>query len=654
MAPGTQLILGRYEMVTGKAGFLGEGSFSFVQKGTDIQTGMVVAVKTFKMDVWAKNPSMNLEKFQKQIDILNLLMEPVDPNKIKYDYLKHPLFWQVNPKKAFLEMCAYSVQADGRPGIDAKDGVVYLITEKADYSMKDFIEERAKSGQPLDKATVAQLTKAFLIAMGILHAKNLTHLDVKPENIMASNGTWKIIDVDGCTDIDYKLYPGDASVAFSPIYCAPEWANFLVDPPGEYLPIVDKLDVWSTGISIAELVTLDVVLKNVFKEIMRACGDPNQCTFQFLAWLANPANAVPFVPEVQNFDPQFVDLVCVKMLTKRPAERWSLAQCMAHPFVANVEVPGLDVPTAEGAGTPAHLGGAMADNIKKKRNQRLQDSATDKPPMMKGMMFKLNSDGDKKNKDHWLKRDMWLSSKGDLCYFSQKQAKRLILMDRAHLSTANVIRLENGDCALPFAFMLDSVTNGTDHESHWFACETAESLQQWGAVLEHVIHNPDAVGALDAAFKAQLGIHQDFREFRMMIRNRRDKTSNKDDFKPVYEAQLWKLNHDGDPHNPSDWLQRRMWLAKNGSLCYHSAKENKDLMYYRPEDIRYIQFRKLYDNESCRPFSFEMTPRALEGVEYSPGIFAAEEEQVQTIIMGCIERYQKIKEEKEKNKRRGR
>lgn len=315
------MILGRYEMLQGKAGFLGEGSFSFVQKGTDTQTGMTVAVKTFKMDVWAKNPALNLEKFQKQIDIINLLLQPVDPNQIKYDYLKHPLFWQVSPKKAFLEMCAYSTQADGRPGVDAKDGVVYLITEKADYSMKDMIEEHQKNNEPFPKDVVAQLCKAMIISMGILHAKNLTHLDMKPENIMRSGDSWKIIDVDGCTEIDYKLYPGDASVAFSPIYCAPEWANFLVDPPGEFLPIVDKLDVWSTGVSLLELVMLDILMKNIFKKIMRTCGDPNQCTFQFLAWVANPQNPVPVNDAVLNFDPQYIDLVLNRMCSKSPAQR---------------------------------------------------------------------------------------------------------------------------------------------------------------------------------------------------------------------------------------------------------------------------------------------------------------------------------------------
>jgi len=42
------LVLGRYELVSGKKGLLGEGSFSSVQKGRDVKDGVDVAVKTYK------------------------------------------------------------------------------------------------------------------------------------------------------------------------------------------------------------------------------------------------------------------------------------------------------------------------------------------------------------------------------------------------------------------------------------------------------------------------------------------------------------------------------------------------------------------------------------------------------------------------------
>ena len=87
-----------------------------------------------------------------------------------------------------------------------------------------------------------------------------------------------------------------------------------------------------------------------------------------------------------------------------------------------------------------------------------------------------------------------------------------------------------------------------------------------------------------------------------------------------------------------------MWLAKNGAFCYESKKEKRELMYFRPEDIRYVRYRKMDVRESCRPHSFELTLRPVDGIEYVPGVFAAENDEVLQIFLGCIEKYQKFKQ----------
>ena len=45
-----ELVLGRFELIRGKKGLLGEGSFSIVQKGRDTFTGAEVAIKTYKCE----------------------------------------------------------------------------------------------------------------------------------------------------------------------------------------------------------------------------------------------------------------------------------------------------------------------------------------------------------------------------------------------------------------------------------------------------------------------------------------------------------------------------------------------------------------------------------------------------------------------------
>merc|ERR1712061_434693 len=77
---------------------------------------------------------------------------------------------------------------------------------------------------------------------------------------------------------------------------------------------------------------------------------------------------------------------------------------------------------------------------------------TDRPPLLVGVLYKLNSDGELKNNQHWLKRDMWLSFDGNLCYFSQKKGRRLVLLDAATLARGIVTRLDSEDSCMKWSF----------------------------------------------------------------------------------------------------------------------------------------------------------------------------------------------------------
>ena len=78
--------------------------------------------------------------------------------------------------------------------------------------------------------------------------------------LMRASGVWKLIDVDGCIPLTTKISIDDSTISFSPCYCAPEWAHFLIED-ADYLKVGDGLDVWSVGISLCELIVLDAVLK---------------------------------------------------------------------------------------------------------------------------------------------------------------------------------------------------------------------------------------------------------------------------------------------------------------------------------------------------------------------------------------------------------
>ncbi len=648
----TKVVLGRFEIpIDRKAGILGEGSFSIVQKGTCKQTAKVVAVKTFKHEKGkesAEDFENNVKKFRRQIEVLKMLMEPLDEAKIKQDVLKHKLFTTIAPRKCFLELIEYSRDKNGEPGPSAEDGKMYVVTEIADYSLKDYFGARLEESKEMSPEAVRQISKSFVVAMGMLHAKGLVHLDMKPENIMRAGSTWKVIDVDGCTPINQKISINDSTISFSPCYCAPEWANFLIED-GDYLQVGNQLDVWSVGISLCELIMLDAVLKPRYVSIYRVANSHRKAGFLFLEWLASPSQSLQLDDKIRKYDPQFVDMVVKKMLTKKPDQRISLAQALDHDYLKNCVVPGLD---DDKTSNGEMIGGELQDKLKASRNERIKESVTDKPPLMKGTLFKRNLDGLASDVNAWLRRDMWLAQNGNLCYFSQKRGERLVLLDVKHLARAKLEVCE-AKPGWPKEHVMKVEIQKSDEDEDddaemppmWFAAETAADLKNWSSMIGQVIAHPDKFSNLDTKLMVSAGLLEDFRNFKIQVRNRREKIdrATHQQYQPVFERELWKLNSDGDTMKEEDWTLRKMWLAKNGAFCYYSKKEGKELMYYRPDDIRYVKYRKLADKESCKKHSFELTLKAVDGVEYAPGVFAAESEEVMSIFLGCIEKYQRIK-----------
>jgi serine/threonine-protein kinase len=70
------------------------------------------------------------------------------------------------------------------------DGNAYLIMEFIDGV--NLREAFFRTGQPLDPRTVVAIAEQALAALGYLHARNLIHRDISPENLMVTK------DEDGC------------------------------------------------------------------------------------------------------------------------------------------------------------------------------------------------------------------------------------------------------------------------------------------------------------------------------------------------------------------------------------------------------------------------------------------------------------------------
>mmetsp|Transcript_108234 Transcript_108234/g.241623 ORF Transcript_108234/g.241623 Transcript_108234/m.241623 type:complete len:705 (-) Transcript_108234:178-2292(-) len=617
-----KLVMGKYRMHMEDSDIMGEGTSSICRRGTDIETGEPVAIKVYKTKSKQDGGSMEvmLTKYRRQIQVLQDLLKPLQ--KPSNPRLWHDALESAKPSKLFMQLVDYSKEASGNPGPDTSDGIMYVVTELGQYSLKDYFKLRRTEGKPLSKETVREIAKAIILVTAGLHAKGLVHLDLKPENLMLFNGSLKLIDVDGCVKIGAKVSIDDFSLSFSPCYCAPEWARFLIDDCDDPTIIIDAgLDVWSIGMTICELVTMDAVLKPVYASFLKHGRSQRQAGFLFMEWLSSIRKCpLPKLVE-KNCDAGMLDLLRNWLLVCNHQNRKTCAQCLSNPYIA------------QGGWDQKETTLAKQDNnapVQRQMRDRQEDTTGTLAPLHKGTLWKLTSDAkkdDMKDPSKWIKRDMWIAHNHSLCYYSVKENKRLVLIDGDKLTKATMQEITGG--ARNFAFEV-SVTDAENdiNEKQIFACESEDERKLWIKRLSLSAHQ-------DMIVTFQLGekIYEELQAFRMTVKNRRIKVDDnaKDQFEPIFKAKLWKVKAEGDRKKKEDWFLRDMWLAKNGSLVYWSEKESRDLIYYTAADIARASTNKLGDGDAAYPFAFQLQLPPVDGVEFSPGEFAAisEEERSQ-------------------------
>jgi hypothetical protein len=450
-----------------------------------------------------------------------------------------------------------------------------------------------------------------------LHAKGLVHIDLKPENLMMFNGRLKLIDVDGCVKIGTAVSIQDSSISFSPCYCAPEWAAFLINESNSKITVHPALDVWSVGMTICELVTLNALLKPMYGNFLRNAHSHREAGFLFMDWLSS-IKKVPLPKNVEKFDPQFLELITDWLLVCDKAKRKSCAQSLGNTYVASGAKRSKDSGKEPEPELPKDA--EMGEIVRAHRARPADDSQT--APLYKGTLWKLNSNADPKELKNWLKRDMWLAQQGSLCYFSTKENKRLVLIDGAKLADAEITPFKQGAVKSP-AFSVKYKADEEDKfETIVLGTDSQGEYDDWTNRLKGAVR-------MDIP-TMQLGGHvAELRKFVVSVKNRRQKVEedSKEQFAPVFKALLWKLKADGDKLKADDWFEREMWIAKNGSLVYYSKKEERDLVYYTSADLSRATFSVVDKALSNKPHTFLVhLPVQADGVEFAPGEFAANSE----------------------------
>lgn len=601
--------MGRYRMGTSDEDHMGEGTSSVCWRGVDTQSNAPVAIKIYKAQQGGGSISeVTLVKFRRQIEVLEALREPLVPPADPT--LWHPQLDSCESKDLFMQLLDYSRDASGQPGPDADDGVLYVVTELAEYSVDDLLSQQREMKQPLSKEILQTLSRSVVLVVAGLHAKDLVHLDIKPENLMVFNGVLKLIDVDGCVRIRDALSITDSSISFSPVFCAPEWASFLIDDSdGPTITAAPALDAWSVGMTLWSLVALNAAFKPVYQNFAQQARSSSEGGFLFMEWLSGLCE--PPVPKsIQRLHPDIAALLINSLLLCDKDKRKTCAQCLSIPYLADPAKP------------------AVVPNI---RRWRKEDKSS-APPLLTGTLWKLDRGSDPKDEALWRQRDMWIGADGSLCYFSMAEHKRLVGV-AAGPRGLKIARVSGS--AKQHAFKISSTVSartgtaraGPAHAGAKdepvvapatviVACTSARQFTQWTRFLLQV----QQTQRLGPMFK------QEMSGLKLAVHNRRRRIGDdaREEFEPIFKTNLWKLNSRGDPSKKEDWLQREMWLSRNGSLVYWSVKDEHDLVYYTASDIANAVVEPILDGTVALPFAFQVRQASEQGVEFTPADFAAE------------------------------
>jgi hypothetical protein len=199
------------------------------------------------------------------------------------------------------------------------------------------------------------------------------------------------------------------------------------------------------------------------------------------------------------------------------------------------------------------------------------------------------------------------------------------MIDGAKLPMADISRFKGGARDNAFRIVTKSDDSEVDVISV-FAAESADEYDQWLTKLKSAANMDEMMPTM------RLGgdMAKELQKFKVNVINRRIKVdkSKEDQFAPLFKGKLWKVKAEGNRKKEEDWFEREMWISKNGSLVYFSKKEDRELVYYSADDIARASFADIPNADSFRPWTFQVKLPPSNDVEFAPGEFAAETEEM--------------------------
>jgi mitogen-activated protein kinase 1/3 len=225
---------------------------------------------------------------------------------------------------------------------------VYLVMEKMDSDLQKIIASK----QELSDEHYQFILYQILRALYFLHSANIIHRDFKPSNVLINEDcTVKLCDFGmsrGIKEENILL----TEYVVTRYYRAPE----VMLSSHHY---TKKIDVWSVGCAFAELISKKFLFpgENYIAQIKLIIEVLGTQDIKDLDFISN-SSAKNFVMQFQGIpkkdfnkilkskNPNAVDLV-EKMLVFNPEKRYSIGQCLNHPYLKNMR-EGIEDPVFNG------------------------------------------------------------------------------------------------------------------------------------------------------------------------------------------------------------------------------------------------------------------------------------------------------------------
>lgn len=293
---------------------IGNGSFGVVFQATVRETGETVAIKKVLQDKRYKNRELQI---MRMLDHTNIVK------------LKH---------------CFYS------SGEKQDEVYLNLVLEYIPETVYRISRHYSKVTASIPAIFIKLYVYQLLRALAYIHSSNVTHRDIKPQNLLLdpASQVLKLCDF-GSAKI---LVPNEPNISYicSRYYRAPE----LIFGATDYLPAID---IWSTGCVMAELMLGQPLFPgesgvDQLVEIIKVLGTPskdeimamnrNYTEFKFPQIKPHPWHKVFRV----RTTPDAIDLVS-KMLQYSPTKRLRPMEGLTHEYFDELRSPTCRLPNGK-------------------------------------------------------------------------------------------------------------------------------------------------------------------------------------------------------------------------------------------------------------------------------------------------------------------